>query len=89
MHEFWDGFDDESNRIMDPLTKEPLILKLKDWPTTEDFKNLLPSRYNDLMHNFPVRRLTSREGQLNLVSYVPDIFCVPDLGNTKMWPCFC
>jgi len=57
-----------------------MILKLKDWPTSDDFKNFLPSRFNDLMNNIPVSQYTSRESKLNLASSLPDYFGKPDLG---------
>lgn len=58
----------------------PLILKLKDWPTSDDFKQILPSRFNDLMHNAPIPEYTIRQGQFNLVARLPEFFGKPDLG---------
>ena len=31
-------------RLRDPTTNEPRLLKLKDWPTGEDFSEKLPTR---------------------------------------------
>lgn len=58
----------------------PLILKLKDWPTSDDFKHILPTRFKDLMDNSPIAQYTNRESRLNLVSSLPDFFVKPDLG---------
>ncbi|XP_072041453.1 lysine-specific demethylase 3B-like [Amphiura filiformis] len=79
MKDFWDGFQDMSNRL---VTKEgdPMSLKLKDWPPTEDFAEILPEHFADLMHNLPLPEYTNRDGKLNLSSRLPDFFVKPDLG---------
>lgn len=79
MEQFWNGFENIEKREKD-LKGHPMILKLKDWPTSDDFKQLLPSRFEDLMSNLPVGEYTHRDGQFNLVSTLPDFFCKPDLG---------
>ena len=58
----------------------PLILKLKDWPTSDDFKQILPRRFADMMRNSPVPPYTLRHGLFNLVAALPDFFGKPDLG---------
>ena len=58
----------------------PVIFKLKDWPTSDDFKQILPSRFEDLMKNSPIAKYTNRESLLNLVSCLTDFFAKPDLG---------
>jgi lysine-specific demethylase 3 len=57
-----------------------MLLKLKDWPPTEDFSDLLPSRFQDLMKMLPLPEYTHRTGILNLASRLPDFFVKPDLG---------
>lgn len=79
MSDFWQGFEDFDSRIRDEKGR-PIICKLKDWPTTDDFKNVLESRYNDLMANLPIKQYTCRDGKLNLASYLPDLYLKPDLG---------
>lgn len=79
MRKFWLGFEDENSRMRDHKNT-PMILKLKDWPTSEDFKTILPDRFNDLMSNLPVRDYTHRNGVFNLVHFLPETFCLPDLG---------
>uniref|UniRef100_A0A183A3V3 JmjC domain-containing protein n=1 Tax=Echinostoma caproni TaxID=27848 RepID=A0A183A3V3_9TREM len=57
-----------------------LCLKLKDWPTTDDFAELQPNRFSDLMNNLPMPEYTCRDGQLNLASRLASFFVCPDLG---------
>uniref|UniRef100_A0A674MWP9 Probable JmjC domain-containing histone demethylation protein 2C n=1 Tax=Takifugu rubripes TaxID=31033 RepID=A0A674MWP9_TAKRU len=77
--EFWDGFEDITKR---PKSKdgEPMVYKLKDWPSGEEFMALMPSRYDDLMKNLPLPEYSDPEGNLNLASYLPSFFVRPDLG---------
>ncbi|XP_071498541.1 uncharacterized protein [Diadema antillarum] len=79
MRDFWNGFENISNRLE---TKQglPIILKLKDWPPAEDFSELLPQHFQDLMNNLPLPDYTRRDGKLNLSSRLPDFFVKPDLG---------
>eukprot|EP00057_Strongylocentrotus_purpuratus_P019513 XP_011673987.1 PREDICTED: probable JmjC domain-containing histone demethylation protein 2C isoform X1 [Strongylocentrotus purpuratus] len=79
MRDFWNGFEDISNRLE---TKQglPIILKLKDWPPAQDFSELLPQHFQDLMNNLPLPDYTRRDGRFNLSSRLPDFFVKPDLG---------
>ncbi|XP_041476903.1 probable JmjC domain-containing histone demethylation protein 2C isoform X3 [Lytechinus variegatus] len=79
MRDFWNGFEDISNRLE---TKQglPIILKLKDWPPAQDFSELLPRHFQDLMNNLPLPDYTRRDGRFNLSSRLPDFFVKPDLG---------
>lgn len=39
-------------RLIDPTNDEPRLLKLKDWPTGDDFSEKLPKRYSEVqLHN--------------------------------------
>lgn len=76
---FWQGFENLDARLCDQKGR-PMILKLKDWPTSDDFKTTLPSRYEDLMKNLPIKEYTHRTGAYNLASNLPNFFCLPDLG---------
>jgi len=79
MTQFWQGFANMGKRIIDKFNT-PLVLKLKDWPPTEDFAELMPQRFGDLMRVLPMAAYTHRDGILNLAGRLPD-FCVkPDLG---------
>lgn len=79
MKRFWDGFDYINKRIKD-LKGEPMLLKLKDWPSGEDFAEHLPTRYADLMKSLPLSDYTKRTGKFNLAGRLPDCFSKPDLG---------
>ncbi|XP_033632768.1 uncharacterized protein LOC117294465 isoform X1 [Asterias rubens] len=79
MKDFWDGFEDVHNRLETKHGK-PFILKLKDWPPAEDFAELLPDHFQDLMRNLPLPEYTRRDGRLNISSRLPDFFVKPDLG---------
>merc|ERR550525_1893589 len=57
-----------------------MLLKLKDWPTEDDFAQYFPKRFADLMVHLPLSDYTRREGQYNLASFMPDYFLQPDLG---------
>ncbi|XP_078267111.1 lysine-specific demethylase 3A-like isoform X2 [Rhinoraja longicauda] len=79
IRDFWDGFEDLSRRL-ETKEKEPMALKLKDWPPGEDFRDMMLSRFEDLMNNLPLPEYTKRDGKLNLASRLPDFFVRPDLG---------
>ena len=76
---FWDGFENLKDRLLDNQGM-PMLLKLKDWPTEDDFKQYFPKRFADLMVHLPLSDYTRREGQYNLASFMPDYFLQPDLG---------
>ncbi|XP_075712622.1 lysine-specific demethylase 3A [Rhinoderma darwinii] len=77
--EFWDGFEDLSKRLKND-SGDAMVLKLKDWPPGEDFRDMMRSRFDDLMNNIPLPEYTRREGKLNLASRLPTYFVRPDLG---------
>jgi [histone H3]-dimethyl-L-lysine9 demethylase len=86
MRKFWEGFDNIGKRLKDE-NQEPMLLKLKDWPPGEDFAELLPMRFTDLMKALPLPEYTHRNGKLNLASKLPDCFVRPDLGP-KMYTAY-
>ena len=65
---------------MKDAKNRPIILKLKDWPSTDDFAEVLPSRFQDLMNALPLPEYTHRNGIFNLASRLPEFFVKPDLG---------
>ncbi|XP_076367892.1 uncharacterized protein LOC143255703 isoform X2 [Tachypleus tridentatus] len=79
MKKFWDGFESFSKRMKDD-NGDYMLLKLKDWPPGEDFSELLPSRFQDLMNVLPLPEYTHRNGLLNLAGRLPECFVRPDLG---------
>ena len=76
---FWDGFENLKDRLLDNQGM-PMLLKLKDWPTEDDFAQYFPKRFADLMSHLPLSDYTSRQGRYNLASFMPDFFLQPDLG---------
>ncbi|KAL8562748.1 hypothetical protein ACOMHN_022623 [Nucella lapillus] len=79
MSDFWEGFESIKNRQCDE-DDDPMLLKLKDWPPGDDFSELLPSHFHDLMQALPLPEYTRRSGKLNLASRLPDFLVRPDLG---------
>uniref|UniRef100_A0A8B9K9C2 Lysine-specific demethylase n=1 Tax=Astyanax mexicanus TaxID=7994 RepID=A0A8B9K9C2_ASTMX len=79
VREFWDGFQIISKRLQGS-DGQPMVLKLKDWPPGEDFRDMMPTRFDDLMDNLPLPEYTKRDGRLNLASRLPNFFVRPDLG---------
>ncbi|XP_058446850.1 uncharacterized protein LOC131427559 isoform X2 [Malaya genurostris] len=83
---FWDGFDKIGLRLLDERDR-PMLLKLKDWPPGDDFAEMMPSRFDDLMKCLPLAEYTRREGRLNLASRLCSFFVRPDLGP-KMYSAY-
>ncbi|XP_053694550.1 uncharacterized protein LOC128742270 [Sabethes cyaneus] len=83
---FWDGFEKIGSRLLDERDR-PMLLKLKDWPPGDDFAEMMPDRYADLMKCLPLAEYTRREGRLNLASRLCNFFVKPDLGP-KMYSAY-
>ena len=79
MKKFWDGFENINKRMKDEDGKH-MTLKLKDWPPGDDFSDLLPDHYRNLLNCLPLPEYTKRNGSLNLAARLPDCFVRPDLG---------
>ena len=79
LKDFWDGFQHVTKRLKD-RQGTPMLLKLKDWPPTDDIAEFMPDRFNDLMKSLPVPEYTLRSGRYNLAGYMPDYFLKPELG---------
>ncbi|XP_062126405.1 lysine-specific demethylase 3A-A [Drosophila sulfurigaster albostrigata] len=79
MRHFWEGFQCMHKRLLDANGK-PMLLKLKDWPPGDDFAEILPTRFADLMRGLPMPEYTLRTGNLNIASCLPKMFVPPDLG---------
>ncbi|KAG8523039.1 putative JmjC domain-containing histone demethylation protein 2C, partial [Galemys pyrenaicus] len=77
--EFWDGFEEVSKR-QKTKNGETVVLKLKDCPSGEDFKAMMPARYEDLLKSLPLPEYCNPEGKFNLASHLPGFFVRPDLG---------
>lgn len=57
--------------------------KLKDWPSSSDFKAALPELYEEFQKGVPIPNYTRRDGVLNIASHFPSNTVMPDLGT---WP---
>ncbi|CAK9781514.1 unnamed protein product [Cutaneotrichosporon oleaginosum] len=62
------------------LKAEQRILKLKDWPSTDDFASAYPDLYEDFSRALPAPDFTQRIGVLNLYSHFPPGPTRPDIG---------
>lgn len=86
MKVFWDGFGSIQQRI--PLNSlDKIVLKLKDWPTSDDFADVLKEHFEDIVAAFPLAAYTRRDGKFNLARYLPSFFSRPDLGP-KMYSAY-
>ncbi|KAJ1677690.1 hypothetical protein EV182_005631, partial [Spiromyces aspiralis] len=56
------------------------ILKIKDWPPKDNFKDRLPDHFEDYMKVLPFPPYTTPGGLANLASWLPKGACPPDLG---------
>ncbi|XP_053671219.1 lysine-specific demethylase 3A [Anopheles nili] len=86
MKVFWDGFETIGERLIDERERS-MMLKLKDWPPGDDFAEMMPTRFYDLMKSLPLAEYTRREGRLNLASRLCSFFVKPDLGP-KMYSAY-
>jgi lysine-specific demethylase 3 len=83
---FWTGFRWPQKRLKG-LDNKPMILKLKDWPTNENFKDKLEDQFADFMRCAPMRDYTTCEGKFNLINRLPKVFNRPDIGP-KMYSAY-
>lgn len=86
MKYFWDGFTSIKKRLPRDCD-EKLVLKLKDWPTSDDFADIMKEHFADIMQAVPLAAYTNRDGKLNLARYLPTHFSRPDLGP-KMYSAY-
>ncbi|KAG8435592.1 hypothetical protein GDO86_013506, partial [Hymenochirus boettgeri] len=77
--EFWDGFEDVAKR-QKVKNGETVLLKLKDQPSGEDFKNMMAARHEEFFKILPVPEYCNPDGKFNLASHMPSFFVRPDLG---------
>lgn len=87
MQYFWEGFESIAKRLPEGSEKK-MVLKLKDWPTSNDFADAMNEHFHDLMKNaVPFAAYTTRNGKYNLAKYLHQHFCMPDLGP-KMYSAY-
>lgn len=59
----------------------PEMLKLKDWPPSDKFDDLLPRHCDEFIHALPFQEYTDpRAGILNLAANLPSSVLKPDMG---------
>ncbi|CAI8619757.1 unnamed protein product [Vicia faba] len=62
-------------------SKQPHMLKLKDWPPSESFKECLPIHFKNFVSYLPYKEYTHPvSGSLNLAVKFPDGCLKPDMG---------
>jgi len=54
--------------------------KLKDWPSSSDFKTALPDLFEEFQKGVPMPNYARRDGVLNIASHFPSNTVMPDLG---------
>jgi lysine-specific demethylase 3 len=55
--------------------------KLKDWPSSSDFKTALPDLFEEFQKGVPMPNYARRDGVLNIASHFPSNTVMPDLGT--------
>jgi lysine-specific demethylase 3 len=55
--------------------------KLKDWPSSTEFKAALPDLYDEFQKGVPMPNYCRRDGVLNIASHFPSNTVMPDLGT--------
>lgn len=86
MKYFWDGFSSIKKRLPRDCD-DKVVLKLKDWPTSDDFADAMKEHFDDIMKAMPLAAYTRRDGKFNLARYLPAHFSRPDLGP-KMYSAY-
>ncbi|CEI88760.1 hypothetical protein RMCBS344292_03138 [Rhizopus microsporus] len=79
--EYFEGFSDHRKRKA--LAKKlgtSELLKVKDWPPTEDIANKFPQLYKEFMATVPIPEYSATDGYFNLANRLPTEFLPPDLG---------
>jgi len=77
IHQFFTGY---TNGRSDWL-KWPEVLKLKDWPPSDLFQELLPRHHAEFISSLPYKEYTDPfSGSLNLAVKLPDYCVKPDMG---------
>ncbi|KAL5080050.1 hypothetical protein RYX36_008473 [Vicia faba] len=63
-------------------SKQPHMLKLKDWPPSESFKECLPIHFKNFVSYLPYKEYTHPvSGSLNFAVKLPDGCLKPDMGS--------
>ncbi|XP_022726110.1 lysine-specific demethylase JMJ25-like [Durio zibethinus] len=77
IHQFFKGYADGRFDI----ESWPQILKLKDWPPSNEFEKLLPRHHAEFLCSLPFKEYTlPRSGLLNIATKLPEKSLKPDMG---------
>ncbi|KAJ2634693.1 hypothetical protein GGF40_004048 [Coemansia sp. RSA 1286] len=88
----FDGYDDVHQELFENTTATERawnvrrsqvqngILKIKDWPPTEDYQKRLPLHFQRFMEALPFSQYTHPDGKLNLAARLTADCLPPDLG---------
>ena len=77
--EFFKGFDSRAYR--ESKLQQHGLLKLKDWPSEDDFRQKMPRHFTDFVQMLPFQEYTNQvDGPLNLSTKLPKEWVPPDLG---------
>ncbi|XP_021276047.1 lysine-specific demethylase JMJ25-like isoform X2 [Herrania umbratica] len=77
IHQFFKGYTDGRFDIQ----SWPQILKLKDWPPSNEFEKLLPRHHVEFLRCLPFKEYThSLSGILNMATKLPEKSLKPDMG---------
>jgi lysine-specific demethylase 3 len=63
--------------------------KLKDWPSSSDFKTALPDLFEEFQKGVPMPYYSRKDGVLNIASHFPSNTVMPDLGRWSRQPWSC
>ncbi|KAL1922068.1 uncharacterized protein VTP21DRAFT_10710 [Calcarisporiella thermophila] len=78
IEEFFQGFEHTTEASYSK--EKSKILKLKDWPTSENFRERFPRHFDEFMSIIPFPEYTNWNGIYNLACRLPSRFVPPDLG---------
>ena len=82
---FFEGYSSPAKRSQSEAGEAVSLRFRENWPSQEDqFPELLPAQYKDMMAVLPLADYTTRDGVLNLASRLPDCFVRLDLGP-RLW----
>ncbi|XP_045807703.1 lysine-specific demethylase JMJ25-like isoform X2 [Trifolium pratense] len=77
IHQFFTGYINGRKDWLD----WPQVLKLKDWPPSDLFQELLPRHHAEFISSLPYKEYTDPfKGSLNLAVKLPDYCVMPDMG---------
>lgn len=78
IHQFFKRYQDGPS---DNEIDWPEMLKLRDWPPSNEFENVLPRHHIEFLSCLPFKEYTHpRSGLLNIATKLPEESLKPDMG---------